>query len=83
MTVLHGHSQVFVTERERNGVNISAAHSHPACGGVSQVVKSEVFYPDIGTSLAERLRHVVSAHSVEEPVHGMARLRSQLTPAQL
>jgi len=59
------HSQILVTERLRNSVDIGTAHSHPTCRSMAQIVEPKICYPDIGTGLPEGLRHIISVYSLK------------------
>ncbi len=45
MLIAGSHSQVFVTEQERHGVNVRALHPEPACRRVPEIVKVKIEQP--------------------------------------
>ena len=70
-----GHAQIFVAELGGYGVNVGAAHSHPAGGGVPQIMERKIddaktltrcdeSFADVvrGAVLREHLVHRLRAH---------------------
>ena len=47
-------------------MNISAGHSEPACGCMSEIVKPEVGYTKFIASFAEGLMHDITAHTLKD-----------------
>jgi hypothetical protein len=56
------HSQVLVSQDQRNSVNVRALHAHPARSGMAQVVEAEVRDAHRAASPQKRQGHVLRRH---------------------
>jgi len=66
MLVSGSHSQVLVTELERDGVDIRATHSHPGCRCVSQVVVMKILDADLLAGSPECHRDLIAGCVFEQ-----------------
>jgi hypothetical protein len=62
MLIACSHSQIFVAENLRDGVNVGAAHAHPTRGSVSQIMEFEIRDAHISAGPRKGLSNVVAHH---------------------